>query len=176
MNKAFIGFPIGLMVGLIICVILFKIANTNKKIKSEYDERQEAIRNRGYKYSFYALIVAELALMCARALEITFPFADYLLHLGAMLFGLLFLGIYTIWNDAYWGMNNNRKRYTVIIVIAVLLNILPVVMAVKNGFLGNAGLNSVPIMNIMVLVWLAIIGIAAVIKKIVKKNDAEEEE
>ncbi len=176
MNKAFIGFPIGLMVGLIICVILFKIANTNKKIKSDYDERQEAIRNRGYKYSFYALAATEVVLLCIRALEIALPFADYLLHLAAILIGCLVLAVYTIWNDAYWGLNNNRKRYTVIFAVAVILNLFPVIMGFKEGFISRNGINSIPIMNIMVLIWLALIGIAALIKNIVKKSDAEEEE
>ena len=176
MNKGFIGFPIGLMVGLILCVILFKIANTNKKVKTDYDERQEAIRNRGYKYSFYTLIAAEVAMMCIRAICTALPFADYLLDLAAILIGCLVLAIYTIWNDVYWGLNNNRKRYNVILAIALILNVLPLIMSIKTGYLATTGMNSIPLMNLMVVIWLAIIGLAAVIKNIVKKNDAEEEE
>ncbi len=176
MNKAFIGFPIGLMVGLIICVILFKIANTNKKIKTDYDERQEAIRNRGYKYSFYTMIAAEAVCLCIRAIDFALPFAGYLLDLAAILIGCLVLAIYTIWNDAYWGLNNSRKRYTAIFAVVVILNFFPVIMSLKTGFLATTGINSIPWMNIMVLIWLGIIGLAAVIKNIVKKNDTEEEE
>ena len=40
MNAKGIGFITGLIVGLILVVILFKYANTDKKIKTEYDERQ----------------------------------------------------------------------------------------------------------------------------------------
>ena len=43
-EKAAMGVVFGIMVGLVICVGLFKFANKDNKIKSQYDERQEKYR------------------------------------------------------------------------------------------------------------------------------------
>ena len=53
------GFVIGIVIGLIACVVLFKISNTNHKSKTEYDERQQVIRGKAYRYAFYVLAVYE---------------------------------------------------------------------------------------------------------------------
>ena len=49
------GMVFGLMIGLVIAVILLKFANKDHRFKTQYDERQESIKGRGYKYSFYTL-------------------------------------------------------------------------------------------------------------------------
>ena len=56
MNAKGMGFIAGLIVGLVLVVIIFRIANTDKKIKSEYDERQLRIRGKAYKYAFYTML------------------------------------------------------------------------------------------------------------------------
>ena len=47
------GMTVGLIVGLILAVILLKFGNTNRKFKTEYDERQKEIRGMAYTYGFY---------------------------------------------------------------------------------------------------------------------------
>lgn len=165
----------GLMVGLMICVVLFKFANTDKKITTQYDERQEAIKGRGYKYSFYTLMVAEVALMLFQMSGISIPVENYLLHVGVILIGCLVLCLHSIWNGVYWGLNSNRKRYYIIFAIAVVLNIIPVVGAFANNNITAEGFNSFPVMNMMVLVWLMIIGIVALVKKFIDARDDAEE-
>lgn len=172
-NLAGFGFVFGLMFAAVLCVILFKFANSNRKIMSDYDERQEVIRNKGYKYSFYTVMALEAVMIVLSVSEVTLPIATYLVHLGIILIGCLVLCIYCIWNDAYWGLNNNRKRYTAIIVIAIVLNIIPVINAISRGRLSGEGFDSLPVMNIMVIVWMAIIGVAAIVKKLVKNGSEE---
>ena len=46
--KVSVGMAIGLMVGLVISVILLKVANKDHKVKSQYDERQEMIKGKGW--------------------------------------------------------------------------------------------------------------------------------
>ena len=172
-NYAGIGFVVGLMFAAVLCVILFKFANSNRRIKSEYDERQEALRNKGYKYSFYTVLALEAVMTILSVSEVTFAFPVYLIHLGIILAGCLVLCVYCIWNDVYWGLNNNRKRYTAIIVIAIVLNIIPIITAITNGEISGQGMDSLPVMNIMVIVWMAIIGVSAIVKKLVKNEDEE---
>ncbi len=174
-TTASIGMVVGIMVGLVICVILFKFANTDNKIKAKYDERQEAIKGRGYKYSFYTLLFLEALLMILKMSELTIPVEDYLVHLGVILIGALVLCLHSIWNGVYWGLNNNHKRYYIIFAIAAVLNLIPVIAAFANNSITPEGFDSIPVMNLMVIVWLAVIGIVALIKKLLdSKENAEE--
>ena len=50
------GLVFGLIIGLAIAAILIKAANKDGKFKTKYDERQEAVRGKAYKYSFYTLL------------------------------------------------------------------------------------------------------------------------
>ena len=43
---ASIGLAVGIIVGLIICVLLAKFGNKDGAVKSKYDERQEAVRGK----------------------------------------------------------------------------------------------------------------------------------
>ena len=97
-SYAGIGFVFGLMFAAVICVILFKFANSDRRIKSEYDERQEVIRNKGYKYSFYTMTFLEAAMMILSLSEATFPIASYLVHLGIILIAMMVYCIYCIFN------------------------------------------------------------------------------
>jgi hypothetical protein len=174
-TKASVGMAMGIMVGLVICVILFRFANTDKKIKTQYDERQETIKGRGYKYSFYTMMFCEVVLMLLQISDINLPFENYLLHLGVILISCLVLCLHSIWNGVYWGLNNNRKRYSAIIVIAVALNLIPVISSIARGSLSTDGFNSLPILNIIVLIWMGVIGICALAKKCFATKGNEED-
>ena len=90
------GFAVGILVAIIICVVLFKLLNTDKKIKTQYDERQQEIRGRAYKYSFYTVIFEEAIIMLIRMSGIAeFVLGSYLVQLFVMLSGLLVLCVYS---------------------------------------------------------------------------------
>ena len=108
------GVAAGLGTGIILCVVLFRYGNKDKKIKTSYDERQEAIRGVAFKYAFYTILVYEMILMAAGVAGITFPFPEYVVNFLGIMLGCTVLGVYCIWKDVFWGLNNNRKRYYVI--------------------------------------------------------------
>ena len=178
MNAKGIGFITGLIVGLILVVILFKYANTDKKIKTEYDERQEKVRGKAYMYAFYTALIVEALLSAASLCGIEIPVKDYVLHFMGILAGCLTLGSYCVWHDVYWGMNNDRRRYGLIFVIAIFFNILAIVGPAMSGFLFEEdGKIGMPILNMAVIVMLSVFGIEYLIKNAIdKKTDKEEEE
>ena len=58
MNTAYIiGVIAGVAVGLVLVFLLIRYFRTDKKIMPQYDERQELIRGRGFKYAFYTSLV-----------------------------------------------------------------------------------------------------------------------
>lgn len=174
--NAWIGALVGLIVGLIIAFALLKVANTNHKMMTEYDERQRAVRGKGYMYGFYTLIFTEVAMMFLEMSEIELPIEKYTLHFVSIILGCIVLCVYCIWNDVYWGLNNNKKKYNIIFVLAIVFNIIPVVGQAYSGTLMQDGKIGLCLLNIMVLAMMAIVAIEFLIKKIVKKDTAEEEE
>ena len=46
-----VGLAVGVLVGLVIAVILLRYMNRDHKVRTEYDEMQKAIRNRGSSFS-----------------------------------------------------------------------------------------------------------------------------
>jgi hypothetical protein len=169
------GMVFGLMVGLVIAVILLKFSNKDHKFKTQYDERQEFIKGRGYKYSFYTLLYLEALLAVLEVGNISFGIEKYLVHFIVILISLAVLCVHSIWNGVYWGLNNNRKRYSAIIVIAVALNLIPVISSIARGSLSTDGFNSLPILNIIVLIWMGVIGICALAKKCFATKGNEED-
>jgi len=169
------GMIFGLMVGLVIAVILLKFSNKDHKFKTQYDERQEFIKGRGYKYSFYTLLYLEALLAVLEVGDISFGIERYLVHFVVILISLAVLCVHSIWNGTYWGLNNNRKRYTAIIAIAIVLNLIPVIAAIANGSLSREGFNSLPLLNVIVLIWMGVIGICALLKKGIDAKTNEED-
>ena len=61
------GLPVGIMVGLVLVVILLKYINRDKKLKTEYDERQKIARGRSYMFGFYALVISNVIMLVVGA-------------------------------------------------------------------------------------------------------------
>ena len=169
------GFAIGILISIIVIVILFKFANSNHRSKTEYDERQKVIRGQAYMYGFYAMLIYECLMILLRLGGITLPMEDYLLHVGAVFFGSIVLACYSIWNDVYWGLNNNRKRYGIVMIVLAMINALPVVGSLKEGTLFTKGEN-VPIVNLMVLVLMLVMGVTFLLKHLTDSRKNVEEE
>ena len=169
------GMAVGIMIGLIICVIFYKFANNDRKILTEYDERQEKIRGKGYKYAFYSLLAYEVIMACLVSggypVE---PFDNYIMHILGVFISLLVLCVYTIWKGAYWGLNNNKKKYTVLIIIGFVCNLIPVIVMLVSGGIKKDGISSFPVTNLIVVIWMVIIGIVYMIRRSIDGRNGEE--
>ena len=170
------GLAVGLMVGLVLVVVLLKFANKDKKVKTEYDERQQTIKNKGYVIGFYSMVTA-LAIEALWSITgYGFPLPDFAMYFATIMIGVTVMGGYAIWNGVYWGMNNDPKRYAIIFAIAIVLNLIPVIGGIARGdFLGNNTVDSLPILNIMVLIMFVVLLVIMLIKYLVDKLDREED-
>lgn len=169
------GAATGLVIGIIIAVIIFKFTNTNHRIKTEYDERQQVLRGRGYMYSFYTMVVYECVMLVLSIGRITLPAEDYVLHYLGIILGCGVLGVYSVWNDVYWGLNNNRRRYVIIIIVLAVINLLPVIGSFRAGEFLKDGKLSYGFVNLSCLIFLAIFPLTYLIKKMVGKETESED-
>ena len=165
------GVAVGIVIGLIVAIALILIANNNRKFKTEYDERQLKVRGDAYRYAFYTVMIWEVILFVLAIGEFTLPLPDYVLHFAGLMVGIMVLSGYCIWRDAYWGLNNNRKRYGIILVVAGLLNAIPLF-----GVLKNSEDEPFPYVNLLVCVMLLVVGVELLVKHLLDKRaeDAED--
>ena len=163
-----LGFATGILIGVILAIILCIFANKNHMAKTQYDERQKEVRGKGYQYGFYTIAIFEILMMIFDMSEIQFPFDHYILHFAGVVLGGLVLSGYCIWNDAYWGLNNNRKRFGLMFLVLAVLNAIPVV-----GSLTQGTFSTVPFINLMVLIMMLILGTELLVKNTLEKRDSE---
>ena len=176
MNGRSAGLAAGLMVGLVAAVFLIKLANKDGRFRTEYDERQTTIRGKAYRYAFYTEILAQAVIMCLLMGGTQLFVEAYGLVFIGIVLGCLVLAGYCIWKDVYWGLNNNKKRYHVIFIASIALNVLPVVMSAKEGSLFNEeGRIGTPVLNICALVMIGFIYAELLIKGIMDKNAEDKE-
>ena len=159
------GVAIGILIGLILAFALILIANNNRTVRSEYDERQLRVRGDAYRYAYYSMIICEVILLILSIGEVTLPVPDYVLHFGGILIGCLVLSTYCIWKDAYWGLNNNRRRYGIILVVAGLLNAIPLFGAVSHK-----STLDFPYVNLLTCVMLLVVGAELLLKQFLDRR------
>ena len=167
---------VGIVVGLLICVLLFIFANKNHKVKTEYDERQKAIMGKSYTYGFWGMLITEVILMCLRLdPNASFPVPNYLFHVIPMYLGLTVVSIYQIWKRCYFGLNNNHRRYIAILIIAGIINLAFTVCAIVF-FEGRMvhGYYDLPYVNILCTIYLIVMGIAWLIRWSIDRKEKEE--
>ncbi|MCR5673812.1 MAG: hypothetical protein K6F87_08895 [Lachnospiraceae bacterium] len=173
-----VGIATGIIFGLLICLILFRFINRDKKFKTKYDERQEAVRGTGYMYGFWGCMIGAALVIIADCGGLAI--ANRLV----MDFFIVFIGIivqvtYCIWNDGYYGINTNKKRFYIICIAAALCNLLAVVGNIKGGQFIIEGVMQDAGVNLLCVILFLVIGIELIIKDIMdKKQDtvAESEE
>ena len=167
MGKA-IGLATGIIFGLIICYIAFKRLNNDHKVKSEYDERQRLIRGRSYMFAFYGTIIAEALMMCLSMGGVFegLPIPDYVYHFFSMFVGLIVLIIHSVWNGAYWGLNNNIKRYTLTFIFLFIFNLIPFMGFFREGVqIQNGVIVNFPFMNFFVIIMMIVLAVCLLAKK-----------
>ncbi len=132
---------LGITVGLI--VLIFKFSNSNGKMKNEYDERQKAIRGEGYKYGFYAAIGCLFIMMILDNFGANIPMSVNIQAFTTIIIAAMVDIVYCVKRGAYWGLNNNRKRYIWVLVAAAVLSfIFPVVTIMQGEMIVDGYLNS----------------------------------
>lgn len=188
MNTSYvIGFIIGLVVTvlfiIIIAKVITKIGNNNGESKTEYDERQKMVIGQGYKIAFWTLsallVVVQMFIEIGKVANFCSPIkAEY----GTIAFSIIIISImvfciYCIWNGAYFGLNNNKKRYIIILLAIGVLNIL---ISVGNIIMGNMvvdGQLTGYFVNLMCgIMMFVVVGAVGLRDYLDKKSDEKEDE
>ena len=130
-----LGFLCGLLV---VAAIRFIFRKKMNIFGNHYDERQLAIQGIGYKYGFYAIIIAlvfggVIEDMTGRRFMTLISFAICCLWIGLTVFIT-----YCIHFDAYMALNTKRKPLLIIFIIVAVINLLLFALNVAHGGMVNA--------------------------------------
>ncbi len=158
-----------IMAAILICIIMKKIT-TDKSLKAKYDERQEVVRGRAYKYGFLT--------MCILNILVAFmgkPLSKYLEY-GVLVFisvciSLLVFAGYCIFNEAYIGINEKPVRSIILLFAIGVLNIwLGVMNYVLQRGVTEKRLLKVENVNLIAGVLIIVIVIMMIVKQLINKK------
>ena len=173
-TASMIGLAIGITVGLIICIFVFRYMNKDKKMATKYDEMQEIVRGRAYKYSFWVLLILIAILACLEVGGIELPMEKLVLYFILIFISVLVQTGYCIWNDAYIGINTNVRRFVIVAVVISIINLFSAFAAFKTGNMMVDGKLQTPFVNFLCAVLFLIIGIEVFIKYASDKRASED--
>ncbi len=170
------SYAAGLAFGIVTALLIFAIVRkfTKKTIKGgTFDERQELVRGRGYKYAFFVLLwmlVLDLLLESINAFE-TLPVSRTLAIFIMLLAGLEVYALYCIKNDSYFGIGTDTRAYRAVMWIVIVCNGVSGFMGLKEGAMVDGKLTFSPCASLLFCLGFIIIMISIRVKQ---RDPAEE--
>ena len=176
MNYYNFGVFCGIFFGILLCVIIRKLVKAkNCCKKDEYDERQEILRNRGYRYAYFtSLIGTVLVLILKGAFEFNNLPGYTFLFATVMFVSVGVYVVYCIMNDAYFSLTSNRHRFIILMTILSVFNIVGGIFIVINDRPDLASETLKGYVNIECGTIFLIVGIAMFVKSRIEKKEVEE--
>lgn len=155
-----LGLAVGILAALIIFGVVWKF--NKRKMKGSFDERQELIRGRGYKYAFFtvmALLAIYLVADIAGAFEVI-PVTHSLVIFTILLISVVVYALYCIRNDSYFGVGVDYRSYKAIMWVIIVINAVSAFMGMRDGLFENGKLAFSPISQILFVITFVIIMLA----------------
>ena len=122
------GMILGFLSVYLVCFIVRKlICKRNHWITPEYDERQIIARYKAFRFGFIVLVISILIN------SIIYEHVSQWCSVTVMSTISIFIALFSfiavcIFNDAYWGISENKKGSIIIMSIAGVINFLPAVI------------------------------------------------
>lgn len=165
------GILVGIVVGLILVVLILISSTNDGRLKREYDERQEVVRGRGFKYGFFTIMLCNgLYGLLASSFEIQFMDVSVAM-ISCAIIGIIVYVSYCIWNDGYFSINENPRRLVVIFVVTAVMNVLMFLMNVLHGEVIVDGVVTFRIVNLLVAIMSFLVLGVLFLKKVVDKRE-----
>ena len=179
-GKYSVSYIVGLAVGIVLVfgILIFAIKrfNSDKSMKTKYDERQQLVRGLAYKYSFWTMVFLIAGVIVLDVCGIDLPLQNSVLYFLIILISMMIHTSYCIFNDGYFGINNNPKQYYWFFVFIGLFNVLVGIINCRGGRLLSEGKLDTPAINLFCGLMFVLLGICIVIKKFITKNEDIDED
>lgn len=169
------GVLLGVTVGVILTIVLLFVTKKNGRLKGEYDERQQLIRGKGFKYAFFFHLIFDGLLIVCNICEIDIPFETGAILLIGVGLSVCIYASYAILNDAYFALNEKVSSMIGIFAVLGILNFLGAFRQIVAGEVIKNGIVTCNLNNLTVSLMLLEILIVLLIKKFIDKKEASGE-
>lgn len=161
------GAILGLMIGFCLAfLILLAITKGNRMQNPQYDERQELMRGRGFRYGFFSLLSFELILFCLDASGV-FPGLDLsYIYCAGLFFGIMVHIVYCIWNEAYFALNQKTSTVMYMFGAIFLANLVISILNIWDGSMYKDGQFGPSLLNLMCTLLFLVLFVTVILKKI----------
>ena len=134
LNVAYVlGILCGVLAGLILMAVLLKWMKKDGSSRCRYDERQELVRGRGFKYGFFTMCICNL-IYALIAVVFEKPIINICTALiFIIIIGVIVYAVYAVWNDGYLALNENPKRVLIGFTLIGIWNIALFIISFKHG-------------------------------------------
>lgn len=168
-----IGLLAGLAIGGILLALIFKVTKKDGSMKCKYDERQQIIRGKGFKYAFFTLVFYNfLAAVISGAMEKQYIKSEVLMIAG-ILIGVLVYASYCIWNEGYFSINENPKRVMIAFAIIAVINIGLGISNILHHRVFENGVLTIHCLNLLCAMMMVMIFLVLAVKYICKQREEE---
>ena len=119
-------------------------------------------------FAFYGTVIAEAVMICFSFSGVFagLPIPEYVYHVTSMFVGFITLIIHSVWNGAYWGLNNNVKRYTITFIVLLIFNLVPFTDVIRNGIvIQNGYISNFPFLNFLVIIMMLVLAVTILARK-----------
>lgn len=170
------GYVVGVCVAILLAVCFFvfflKFTKKDGKMKCRFDERQNIIRGKGYKYAFFTLLIYNALMLVMGNIMEMYMDREMVVFIGICL-SIIIYAVYAIWNEGYFSLNENPKRVMVIFGVVGAINLLSGISSIVSGEIIENGKISFRAMNLLCAVMLFSILIVLAVKTIYNREDDE---
>ncbi|MBQ8326608.1 MAG: hypothetical protein IJX86_06010 [Lachnospiraceae bacterium] len=128
-----VGLIVGVLVGLAIVAIILTLTKKGKEVKCKFDERQELVRGRGFKYAFFTILIGNAVVFLLETAQISLYMSAGIAAMIIALLGICVYANYCIWNDGYFALNERVGSLIVIFIVMGLFNLGLGILAFVDG-------------------------------------------
>lgn len=163
----------GVVIGVVLCVILYAIAQKDNSLKQNYDERQELLRGRGATYGLYTMMFLNLALFLLETAGVCLPMSTGLALFFSVLIGGSVWAVYCIWKDAYFALNQKANVFIGVFLVMGVINLIIGIDAFLDGVAIQNNQLTLRSMNLFCAIMIIVICGALILKKVCKDREEE---
>jgi hypothetical protein len=159
----------------VLFVVLGKSFHKDSKTLPKYDERQMAIRGRGYMIAFYTIIIV-MALMAWIINDDIKTFLGDMLYFIPLCIGIPVHVMYCVWKNAYIELNLNYKLWIRYMIAIGIFNLGLGIWALADGRMIEEGVLQLNFLNLYLGILMIVIIVEIFIKNAIDGKEAEDDE
>ncbi len=173
-NNWSISVILGTLLGIVLVTFLAAFSQKDETMKQQYDERQELVRGRGFKYAFFAMLIWNALFYILKTADIHALYAismEFVCIVGIML-GTGIYAVYCIWNDAYFALNQTAVPLMVMLSVFGIINLVFGIRYVMYNPIFQEGTFDIRVTNLLAGMLTLVIFAVMLIKKL--RTDRED--